>query len=438
MIGSCKELSSGNETDMGAAYLAWVAMENLSDLFHNADTALLNIDVDTLAGIGQLAMNYTHIDADVTPPHIPPIGLASGVMGIISGITGAAGLGFLSGATGTVAGITSAVNTASLKGSDAMPDSQYATSTADAQKYLGTYIENLRDTMASAYNDIFTIGTNMTTLLQGGAFVNRSSMQIDCASCAQTAQGWMEQYMALKMINSIWTQQNVFIMLLPYGQITQVDSNGQTGVKTNFDESACENFPAGALPKVCFAQDGSDFNWPPGLNPGMAVLTFYDAHAPGNKPGDKNGPGYIDLSNPPAGVGFDGSMNDTTTAQYKFNVSDVIHSSVGGFANTGFGWDSTEDKVLDAITNSGNGPIGDIFNITAATPGVFNIPVCVTRDLNRFPTYWGQKGRTGSYSLCQCFGSTDRTGKKFSDVVIDELAYISSHAIEVDTNQTCT
>ncbi len=189
-------------------------MQNLSDMFTYLYQTMQIGELDTLTQIQSIALQFHSIKT--TPaPHHPPLVTVSGVFGAISGLLALVGFGPASGAFGAVAGTLGAINGQINKPGAQTPDPQFADNSADLASTLGVYVGGVRTHVENAYTGIFTDGTNITSLLSHGSFVNRTDLNLDCNKCLPASQRWMEQYLALKMINYIWWTQNVFITFMP-------------------------------------------------------------------------------------------------------------------------------------------------------------------------------------------------------------------------------
>ena len=173
-------------------------------------------EVDTLTQIQTIALQFHSIKTAVLP-HRPPLGLAAGIVGAISGLAGLVpGIGGIaSPAIGAISGALSVSNTEVNANKPAAPDSQYADNAADLASTLGIYVGGLRTHLENIYTGILANGTNITSLLSHGNFVNRTALNLDCNECLPASQRWIEQYLSLKMINYIWWTQNVFITFMP-------------------------------------------------------------------------------------------------------------------------------------------------------------------------------------------------------------------------------
>ncbi len=190
-------------------------MQNLSDMFTYMYQTMQIGELDTLTQIQSIALQF-HSIKTTPPPHHPPLGLAAGILGAISGLFGLVPvLAQVSAVAGAVSGTLSVVNTEINQNAPAAPDSQFADNAADLASTLGIYTGGLRTHLENAYTGIFTNGTNITSLLSHGNFVNRTVLNLDCNDCLPASQNWMEQYLALKMINYMWWTQNVFITFMP-------------------------------------------------------------------------------------------------------------------------------------------------------------------------------------------------------------------------------
>ena len=215
-VTSCQDLPNhGTDPDSPKIYLAWIALQNLSDMFTYLYQTMQIGELDTLTQIQSIALQF-HSIKTTPPPQHPPLALASGILGALSGLFGIVPvLGTASAVIGAVSGTLSVVNTEINQNAPAAPDHQFADNAADLASTLGIYTGGLRTHLENTYTGVFSNGSNITTLLSGGNFVNRTLLNLDCNECLPASQRWMEQYLALKMINYIWWTQNVFITFMP-------------------------------------------------------------------------------------------------------------------------------------------------------------------------------------------------------------------------------
>ena len=173
-------------------------------------------ELDTLTQIQSIALQFHSIKV-TPPPQRPPLGLAAGILGTISALFGLVPvLGTASAALGAISGTIGVVNTEmNMHVAPTAPDHQFADNAAELSSTLGIYTGALRTHLENTYTGIFSNGSNVTSLLSHGNFVNRTVLNLDCNECLPSSQRWIEQYLALKMINYIWWTQNVFITFMP-------------------------------------------------------------------------------------------------------------------------------------------------------------------------------------------------------------------------------
>lgn len=96
------------------------------------------------------------------------------------------------------------------------------------------------------------------------------------------------------MIDQMWWQQNAFIIFMPYGEITHVD----TGEKKQLTQSDCaSNSLRTDNDKLLTVCDTNDFGWKGFLGSGMARLNWFRPYDPNLKRVDKNGHGKPSNSN---------------------------------------------------------------------------------------------------------------------------------------------
>lgn len=357
--------------------------------------------------IAQIALEfYTPIQGGEVPPS--PLKTTPGILGLLSTFVGLLpGVGPEIGtALGAASGIIGVIN--AEKGSaPPPPDPQFAKSDADLGVVFGNYTNSMRTQLQNIHNSIFTGGNGLLDLVRNGAFVDRSVLNIDCDDCIPKAQAWLEQMLTLKMINYMWLKQNVFVTFMPYGKIIQLDTLKQD----DFTIDACySNF---------LSLDGEKdiVACMPG---GMARLTYYNpANASTTEPDPD---GSVNLNGLPPGANKDTKYNTTEALSVSFSPSSAAISSVQGYL--------THGQTYDAITGlsdellSGSGSLQELWQINATAGGMFTLPVCLIRDLNYWPTFYGQGNDRRAYNdYCICYNdlNSDASKGSFTDAIAGDF-----------------
>ena len=430
LIDTCENLpNEGKDNNSPQIYLALIAMQNISDMLHKIWISLNIGETDTMTQVAEIALKFHSIDPVEQPKPHSPLGLLSGVLGTISGLAGM--IPFerpVSAFAGLLSGVAGIANTeVSKKASSALPDMQYTANQAETSNYLGDYVKAVRSSVEQLYSDIFNLDVDsepelkIYKMMLNGAAVNRTDLNIDCSDCVTHNEGWMEQFLTLKMINWIWRQQSAFITFMPYGTVVQVD----TGEETTFDESACvNNFLKTEEDKLLTICHTDDFGWGDYLRAGMARLNWYNPKDPKTVKMDKNGYGILDLSHGPPGYNStDAVLNTTGVGSYTFKAVDAVESSLRGFVKGGFDYEGVGQNGVSHDPDQALDQLSDIYNMSATSAGMFNIPVCTLSNLNYWPTFWSSnKGkRLGGDYYSPCQGTTDRNGEKFEDHVSPDL-----------------
>ena len=432
-------------------YLAWISIQNLSDLFQFVYSAIEVTGLDALMKTPETAVDFAHV-ADPPAPKNPPLGRISATIGGISGLFGLIPpLAPFSPALGATAGFIGAAN-AQLNTKDPGPDpKQYAINNGNLSSFLGDYITSSRYDLVDNYNSTLQTGTNLVDLLSGGKFLDRSALQLDDPDRLKASQLWMNQFLELKMINYMWYTQNVFITFMPYGKVTQVDSSDDT----DFDESACaSNFKKDDEADIVVCNT-DDYGWNEFLGPGMARLTWYNSE--NEVLGNSQNDGSLKMSDKAPGADTDmigdSLKNFTNQNSYNFSPAAVIESSMRAWIRGGFNNDdieSTSRSIVSNMNNNGDAAaqyqgFKDMQNLFKADPsasGFFNLPVCVMTDLNMWPTYYCTPGRPCADAYCACGtginpAAVDKDGMSFTDAAPPALADRTKNIMGKEGKRDC-
>ena len=275
----------------------------------------------------------------------------------------------------------------------------------------------MRTQLQNIHTSIFSRGDNVSTLLQGGTYVDRTVLNVDCDDCIPKAQAWLEQLLTLKMINYMWIKQNIFVTYMPYGEIIQLD----TLEHTNFTIDACySNFKSRHDEKDLVSC----------MPAGMARLTYYN---PANSSSTKPDPdGSVNLNGMPPGADKVESYNSTEAVSVNFDPSSAAFSSAAGYIQGGLGYDAVTD-LSSSILSGGNvgASLQELWQLNATAAGMFTLPVCLIRDLNYWPTFYGQGGRRAYNDYCVCYNDLNddvTRGGAFKDFVVGKFqTFVSTY-----------
>lgn len=363
--------------------------------------------------IAQIALEfYTPIQGAAVPPN--PLRTTPGILGMLSAFAGLlpGGGSAIGAALGAASGLIGIIN-AEKDSAPPQPDPQFAQSDADLGVVFGNYTNSMRTQLQNIHNSIFTGGDGFLKLVQDGTFVDRSLLNINCDDCIPKAQAWLEQMLTLKMINYMWLKQNVFVTFMPYGKIIQLDTLEQT----DFTIDACYSN---------FLTRDEEKNIVACMPDGMARLTYYNpANASTTKPDPD---GSVNLNGMPPGADKDTRYNSTEAVSVNFSPSSAAISSVQGYLTHGQGYDAVTALSDDLL--SGSGSLQDLWQINATAAGMFTLPVCLIRDLNYWPTFYGQgKNRRASNNYCVCYNDLNSDSSKgaFKDAISgDFLKFVTT------------
>ena len=417
-MDSCSDLPNhGTDENSAQIYLVWQALQNISDMLNRMYNNLNIAQGDTMTKIAQIALKYyTPIQAAPIPPN--PLLMSSGILGMLSAFGGLLpGVGSTLGATlGAASGLAGTINS-QIASSPPPPDPQFAQSDADLGVVFGNYTRLMRTQMQDIHTSIFFRGDNVSTLLHGGTYVDRTVLNIDCDDCIPKAQAWLEQLLTLKMINYMWIKQNVFVTYMPYGKIIQLDTLDQT----DFDIDACYSN---------FKTRDDEKNLVACMPAGMARLTYYN---PANaSTSDPDPDGSVNLNGMPPGADSDSAYNSTDAVSVNFDPSSAASSSAGGYIEGGLGYDaitSLTSTILSGGTYAADS-LQELWRVNASTSGMFTLPVCQIRDLNYWPTFYGQGDRRAYNDYCICYNDLNDNwpNKSFKDFVVGNFStFVSTY-----------
>ena len=145
-----------------------------------------------------------------------------------------------------------------------------APSLTSADNNAGTVISGLQtvyqNSLQNFHKSIFMQGDYYGDILSGGSFADRSRLGLDDDDAVTNAQHALEDFTLSRMINSIWYNNNVFIVYMPYGKVAaSTESVNRTFATWN--QASCELYQKGNEDRVIC--DVTSL----GLSPGSAVLT---------------------------------------------------------------------------------------------------------------------------------------------------------------------
>ena len=375
---------------------------------------------DTMTKIAQIALEfYTPVPDTVIPPN--PLLMSSGLLGMLSAFGGLVPVaGPAIGATlGAASGLAGIINSQKAS-APAPPDPQFAKSDADLGVVFGNYTHLMRTQLQNIHTSIFSRGENVSTLLQGGTYVDRTVLNVDCDDCIPKAQAWLEQLLTLKMINYMWIKQNVFVTYMPYGEIIQLD----TLEHTDFTIDACYSN---------FKSRDDEKNLVSCMPGGMARLTYYN---PANSSSTSPDPdGSVNLNGMPPGADIKESYNSTEAVSVNFDPSSAAFSSAWGYMEGGLGYDAVT-ALSSTILSGSPGDVGaslqELWQLNATSAGMFTLPVCQIRDLNYWPTFYGQGGRRAYNDYCICYNDLNDNafhGSSFKDFVVGKFqTFVSTYS----------
>ena len=164
---------------------------------------------------------------------------------------------------------------------------------------------------------------------------------------------------------------------------------------------------------------------------GMARLTYYN---PANSSTtDPDPDGSVNLNGMVPGADKDMSYNSTEAVLVNFDPSSAAASSVGGWFEGGLGFDAFADATStffggDMSAGAAGAPrrmsvLQQIWQADATAHGMFTLPVCEIRDLNYWPTFYGQGDRRAYNDYCICYNDLNSDPLKgiFKDVVVGKF-----------------
>ncbi|RDL29982.1 uncharacterized protein BP5553_10609 [Venustampulla echinocandica] len=354
------------------AYLALGGLENLSRLLHltwagfnkaGDDVSHIlptfsKVWTDLPKGTASWQMILAIFSSILTAFALPFIGIPS----IIGGEVMVAS--FIGGSTAF--GLSGNVGNAAAASQNAASKEFRFDNYADQELALGQYVHTAQEVLYATHDAFFQSGTNLTKILSGGKLVqtelvDKSLLNNAGESSAPSATAvYLEHVFITRLLNEIFLQKGVFIKLIPYGLVTALD-----GQKQLFTKQECENDWAGDKnwSKDLIITCNAGVNRQNGVPAGMAFMSG----------------GYDSFGNP---TRPDWYKRDFTFNNYKYDIMDVIHSSVSSFTGHGFKYNATDDAAKKIAAGQ---HVADLQDWAPSDAGTFNLPVCSVADLGVIP-----------------------------------------------------
>ncbi|CAL5868291.1 uncharacterized protein PFLUO_LOCUS2515 [Penicillium psychrofluorescens] len=200
--------------------------------------------------------------------------------------------------------------------------------------------------------------TGISKVIGGGAWVGsgvKSFFNTDGIGANIT--GWYEELMIAQFITKALTDNDAYILFLPYG-----DNVPYNGKAWGFNQTMCEdhwtNDPSWNYYAAC------DITFGPSGPPGMSVFT---------RPSSE------------------GSSSDSWVKPLSYkgkNITgwDIMASSIWGQQQHGFNFTYLSDNFTSIVSQGGLSAVSSIFsNVAIDQPGLYNVPVCLVKDLVYMP-----------------------------------------------------
>jgi hypothetical protein len=198
----------------------------------------------------------------------------------------------------------------------------------------------------------------ISKVIGGGAWVGTQVTKFfNTDGVGANITGWYEHLMVSQFITKALTDNDAYILFIPYG--SHVQYNGKTW---GFNQTICEdhwtNDPSWGYYAAC------DITFGPNGAPGMSVLT---------RPSSE------------------GSSSDSWVKPLNYNGKnitgwDIMASSIWGQQEHGFNFTYLDQNFTKTLATGGISAADSTFNNVAIdAPGLYTVPVCVVHDLVYIP-----------------------------------------------------
>ncbi|KAF6223201.1 hypothetical protein HO133_000043 [Letharia lupina] len=385
MLQGCSLIATGPENWLTPyktqAYYIWAAMTNFSKLMNMIWQALEWAEQDMDYFAGEIGSKFE--------VELSGASLWSKVLPILNTILTLLAIVFI--ATESLPELVGALIGLSASVGLAADVDDFVSSSEQAEVTLQTiytdlgfsqgWIETLQDNVNTMHNKIWYNGTygngtsktNAKQLMTGGAYVTSAqvlaAVDLNSTNHENTKSGptnavtnWFENLLVANLINNWFKSNNAYIVYIPYGQVSGLNSDNSM---ESFTEDDCNSQWVGGTDRW----SGAGWNSSVVVNcesGGMAVLT--------NGGSSIEKPSFYEVAN-------------MTYNGYTYSAHDMITSSVNGFLQYGFNYNATDSfvaKLLDPTAENLNN-IEQYLNLVPTSAGMYNLPVCRLYDLGVVP-----------------------------------------------------
>ncbi|KAG8526623.1 uncharacterized protein KY384_008824 [Bacidia gigantensis] len=243
---------------------------------------------------------------------------------------------------------------------------------AHAMTSMSQFINISQQHLIDQNNEYFDHGTNLSAIFKQGALVgdNLINKVVDSTDSGfvSTAASWFARYTLYKLVNSAWDEGGNYIVFVPYGPVKWFDNKE----KNDFSSKDCKDLQSYAhfndvIESYCDYDDG--------LNKGMAAFMY-----------PQMGAQAFDTFNEKSYYeGKDSDGNIYVIYGRKWTPVDVFQSSLSSYFGNGFKYNASTQDIGDAITKGDLEPLKLWTTLNPWDAGVFNLAVCVMRDMTYFP-----------------------------------------------------
>lgn len=286
-------------------------------------------------------------------------------------------------------------------------DAQFAEST-DMKMEAKNVIEGVQDNILALHTNK-TTASNITQILGGGVWIEEKVVAaFNKDGWAADSVNWFEKVIVSQFITKILQEDDVYILFVPYGD--DLKNYPILHKYGKFDKYACEhhfiNNPRWKYYAAC------DITFGPDGDPGMSIIT-----RPSNKGSESKS----------------WMKNALPLHHEEITGWDIMSSSVAGQAIHGFNYTMLDQDFMKYLTNDISSAEKVFTDVPLNQPGLFNIPVCVVKDLAYIPNMaklyqdlhdksW--ESNPLSYAPCSCGNYTSDKGKKqkFREFISKEAA----------------
>ncbi|KAL8774447.1 MAG: hypothetical protein Q9209_000820 [Squamulea sp. 1 TL-2023] len=358
--GQCES----DKPDAVAGFLVVAAVVRMSQMLSLLYSTIDQAKGDMSAYITQIVVKFFQPQAEqewqaIVTAVSSVVGLLTFVAIIIDAYTAGASTGLL---VAAIVGVQSALAAAAnfKNGFEKQkPDSTYLAIDGNYSQSVVDYSRGLQELINNIWANTELTQSGIATALASGAWLDVGN-PYNVTGIAGQARDWLDNLLVTSYINRVFNDADAFIVFLTYKKYVYSGVYGRTELY-DFTQTDCEthwaNDPSWKYFATCDVPLGGD--------PGMAVVT---------RPSSEGGESKAWTSD-----------IEWVWASYTWNSHDFVSSAVTGFGEHGFGYNLTNIRFDDLLTQGSQEAIEQWKRLPLSTPGLFNIPVCILTDMMDLP-----------------------------------------------------